>query len=60
MRISEHTKAIVAGVAGVVYVINEGVLDSVWTVEDTTKLAAAVIAVASVWVFPNRVKAVSR
>lgn len=60
MRITEHTKAIIAGVAAVVYVINEGVLDSVWTIEDTSKLAAAVIAVAGVWVFPNRAKAVSR
>jgi hypothetical protein len=57
MQITAHTKAIVAGVAGIVYVINEGVLDSVWTIEDTTKLAAAVIAVAGVWVFPNRAKA---
>jgi hypothetical protein len=60
MRVSEHTKAIVAGIAAVVYVVDEGVLDSVWTADDTTKLIAAVIAVAGVWVFPNRVKSVSR
>jgi hypothetical protein len=60
MRVSEHTKAIVAGIAAVVYVVDEGVLDSVWTADDTTKLIAAVIAVAGVWVFPNRIKSVSR
>jgi hypothetical protein len=60
MQITAHTKAIVAGVVAIVYVINEGVLDSVWTIEDTTKLAAAVIAVAGVWVFPNKVKTPSQ
>ena len=60
MQVTAHTKAIVAGIAAVVYVVNEGVLDSVWTADDTTKLIAAVIAVAGVWVFPNRGSSVSR
>ena len=60
MRVTEHTKAIIAAIAAVAYVLNEGVFDGVMDADDTGKLIAAVIAVAGVWVFPNSVKAPSR
>lgn len=56
MRITEHTKAIVAGIAAAAYVIEEGVVDGIFTAEDAGKAVAALIAVFSVWVFPNRAK----
>jgi hypothetical protein len=59
MQISAYWKTVVAGVFAVIYAVNEGVIDSVWTADDTTKAIAAVVAVVGVWVVPNRPRQLS-